>query len=74
MQKGAERIAVACGGVVLILWVVVIIGIILLGDTQTDKATQNEAVIAFMLCPLAFGIPYGAVKGVFWVVARFRKG
>jgi len=74
MQNGAERLAVACGGVVLILWVVVLIGIILIGDAQTDKASQNEAVIAFMLCPLAFGIPYGAVKGVFWVVSRFRNG
>ena len=74
MQKGAERLAVACGGVVLILWVVALIGIILVGDAQTDTATQNEAVVAFMLCPLAFGIPYGAVKGVFWVVARSRKG
>jgi hypothetical protein len=50
------------------------IGFILVGDGQTDTATQNEAVVAFMLCPLAFGIPYGAVKGVFWVVARFQKG
>ncbi len=74
MEKGGERLAVVCGGAVLILWVVGLIGFILVGDGQTDAATQNEAVVAFMLCPLAFGIPYGAVKGVFWVIAGFRKG
>jgi hypothetical protein len=74
MQKGGERLAVVCGGVVLILWVVGLIGFILVGDGQTDTATQNKALVAFMLCPFAFGIPYGAVKGVFWVIARFQKG
>ena len=73
MQKGGERLAVICGGVVLIIWVVGLIGFILVGDGQADTSTQNEAVVAFMLCPLAFGVPYGAVKGVFWVIARFQK-
>jgi hypothetical protein len=69
-SEGMRRLGIVVGGVAILGWII----IIMVGTNGFTRITLLEWVIFLIGIPICFGLGFGLIWAIDWVVSGFREG